>query len=319
MYDLVIIGGGPAGASAGIYAARKKINALLIAENFGGQSVVSADIQNWIGTPSISGYDLAKALEGHLRAVDGIELLEGERVEKIERQTEGFKITTKAGKTFETRFILLAAGSKRKRLGVLGEDKYDGKGVVFCSTCDAPIFKDKDVAVVGGGNAGLESVVDLFPYAKKIYMIIRSEGPKGDPVTLEKVTSHENAGSTGSPQVKIITQADIQEIFGEQFVTGLKYKDRPSGETKELKVDGVFVEIGSFPNSDLVKGLANINERGEVVVDHKTEQSSDPGIWAVGDVSDVLYKQNNISAGDAIKAVLNIYDRLIKAKKNPQD
>ncbi len=190
MYDLIIIGGGPAGVSAGIYAARKKINAILIAENFGGQSVVSADIQNWIGTPSISGYDLAKALEAHLKAVDGIELLEGERVEKVERivpsvgsgQAEGFKATTKTGKTFETRFILLAAGSRRRRLGIPGEDKYDGKGVVFCSTCDAPLFKDKDVAVVGGGNAGLEAVVDLFPYAKNIYLVVRSEGPKGDPV-----------------------------------------------------------------------------------------------------------------------------------------
>lgn len=306
MYDLIIVGGGPAGVSAGIYAARKKIKALLIAESFGGQSMVSADIQNWIGTPSISGYDLAKSLEAHLKAVDGIELLEGERVEKIERQTGGFKLTTSQGKNFETKFVLLASGSRRKRLGIPGEDKYDGKGVVFCSTCDAPIFKDKEVAVVGGGNAGLEAVVDLFPYAKKIYMIVRSEGPKGDPVTLEKVTSHKN--------VEIITQADMLEIFGEQFVTGLKYKDRPSGEIKELKVEGVFVEIGSLPNSDLVKGLADINEKGEVVVDQKTEQSSDQGIWAVGDVSDVLYKQNNISAGDAIKAVLSIYDRLMREK-----
>jgi alkyl hydroperoxide reductase subunit F len=309
MYDLIIVGGGPAGVSAGIYAARKKINALLIAESFGGQSVVSMDIQNWIGTPSISGYDLAKALETHLRAVDGIELMEGERVEKIEKIDGGFKISTKNGKTFETRFILLAAGSRRRRLGIPGEDKYDGKGVVFCSTCDAPIFKDKEVAVVGGGNAGIEAVVDLFPYAKKIYLVVRSDAPKGDPVTLEKVTSHEN--------VEIITQADTQEIFGDKFVTGMKYSDRKDGQTKELKVDGVFVEIGSIPNSDLLKGLVNINERGEVVVDHKTEQSSDPGIWAVGDVSDVLYKQNNISAGDAIKAVLNIYDRLTKEKKNP--
>ncbi len=304
MYDLIIVGGGPAGVSAGIYAARKKINALLIAESFGGQSVVSMDIQNWIGTPSISGYDLAKALETHLKSMEGIELLEGERVEKIEKQAGGFKISTKSGKTFETRFILLAAGSRRRRLGIPGEDKYDGKGVVFCSTCDAPIFKDKEVAVVGGGNAGLESVVDLFPYAKKIYLIVRSEAPKGDPVTLEKVTSHKN--------VEIITQADVQEIFGEQFVTGMKYMDRKDGQAKELKVDGVFVEIGSLPNSDLAKGLVNMNDRGEIMVDHKTEQSSDPGIWVVGDVSDVLYKQNNISAGDAIKAVLNIYDRLMK-------
>lgn len=309
MYDLIIIGGGPAGVAAGVYAARKKINALLIAENFGGQSVVSSDIQNWIGTPSITGYDLAKALEAHLKAVDGIELLEGDRVEKIDPSTssgqeKSFKITTRDGKTFETKYLLLASGSRRRRLGVPGEDKYDGKGVVFCSTCDAPLFKSKIVAVIGGGNAGLESCVDLFPYAAKIYLIVRSEAPKGDPVTLEKVTSHKN--------VEVITQADTQEIMGEQFVTGMKYTDRKDGQTKELKVDGVFVEIGAVPNSDFVKDLVKLNERGEIIVDHKTEQSSDSGIWAVGDVSDVLYKQNNVSAGDAIKAVLNIYDRLTK-------
>lgn len=291
--------------AAGIYAARKKIKSLLIVESFGGQSIVSADIQNWIGTPSISGYDLAKSLEKHLRAFDGsIEIKEGERAEKIEKQEGGYKITTSGGETFETKYIILTSGSRRKRLGIPGEDKYDGKGVVFCSICDAPLFKDKEVAVVGGGNAGLEACIDLFPYAKKIYLIVRSDGPKGDPVTLEKVTSN--------PKVEIITQADTEEIFGEQFVTGMRYKDRKSGESKELKIDGVFVEIGAMPNSEIAKGLVDINEKGEVVVDPRTQATSDSGIWAAGDVCDALYKQNNTSAGDAIKALLNVYDRLVK-------
>lgn len=305
MYDLTIIGGGPAGVSAGIYAARKKMKSLIIAESFGGQSMVSADIQNWIGTPSITGYDLAKSMEAHLRSFDGsIDIEEGERAEKIEQINGGFKISTSGGKTFESRYVLLASGSRRRRLGVPGEDKYDGKGVVFCSICDAPLFKDKEVAVVGGGNAGLEAVIDLFPYAKKIFLIVRSDAPKGDPVTLDKVTSN--------LKVEIITQADTEEILGDTFVNGLRYKNRQSGESKELKVEGIFVEIGAVPNSEIAKGLVNLNERGEVVTDPRTQLTSNSGIWAAGDVSDALYKQNNTSAGDAIKAVLNIYDRLIK-------
>jgi alkyl hydroperoxide reductase subunit F len=305
MYDLIIIGGGPAGIAAGIYAARKKIKTLIIVESFGGQSVVSADIQNWIGSPSISGYDLAKSMENHLRSFDGsIEIEEGERAEKIEQTEGGFKVATSGGKSFETKYILLASGSRRKRLGVPGEDKYDGKGVVFCSICDAPLFKDKEVAVIGGGNAGLEAVVDLFPYAKKIYLVVRSEGPKGDPVTLEKVSSN--------AKVEIITQADTEEILGDNFVTGLRYKDRKEGALKELKVSGVFVEVGALPNSEIVKGLADINAKGEVISDPRTQATSNPGIWAAGDVSDALYKQNNTSAGDAIKAALNIYDKLVR-------
>lgn len=291
--------------SAGIYAARKKIKSLIIVESFGGQSIVSANIENWIGMPSVSGYDLAKSLENHLRSFAGsIDIAEGERAEKIEKIDGGFRIKTVSGKIFETKYILLATGSRRRRLGVPGEDKYDGKGVVFCSICDAPLFKDKDVAVVGGGNAGLEAVIDLFPYAKTIYLVIRSEGPKGDPVTMDKVASN--------PEVRMIAQADTEEILGADFVTGLRYKDRTSGESKELKIDGVFVEIGAVPNSEIAKGLADINEKGEIVVDAKTQRSSDPGIWAAGDVCDSLYKQNNTSAGDAIKAVLNVYERLVK-------
>ncbi len=305
MYDLIIVGGGPAGVAAGVYAARKKIKTLLITESFGGQSVVSADVQNWIGTKSISGLDLAKNMEEHLRAQEDIEIADGERVASVAKLPDGsFEIKTESGKSFNTKFILLASGSRRKKLDVPGEKDFEGRGVVYCSICDAPLFKNKAVAVVGGGNTGLEAVMDLFPYASKTYLIVRSDAPKGDAITLDKVKAHEN--------VTIIANAETQAILGKDFVTGLQYKDKTSGEVKELPVDGVFVEIGEVPNSDIVKGLVNMNERGEIIVDHKTEQSSDPGIWAVGDVSDVLYKQNNISAGDAVKAVLNIYSRLMK-------
>ena len=305
MYELIIIGGGPGGVAAGVYAARKKIKTVLIADSFGGQSFTSADIQNWIGTKSISGYDLAQALESHLRAQEGIEIVGDDRAVAIAKNTSGnFEVKTEKGKTFETKFILLASGSRRRKLGIPGEKELDGKGVVYCATCDAPIFAGKDVAVVGGGNAGLEAVIDLFPFAARIYLLERGEQLKGDQVTQEKIK--------GNEKVQIITMAEMTEILGSEFVTGLKYKDAKDGSQKELAVGGVFVEIGAIPNSDFAKGLVELNPFGEVVVDHKTQQSSCKGIWAVGDVSDVRYKQNNISAGDAVKAVLNIDEILNK-------
>lgn len=309
MYELVIIGGGPAAVAAGVYAARKQIKTLVITETFGGQSIVSNDIQNWIGTKNISGLELAQNLEAHLRAQIGEEIVEGDLVVKIEKVGEmpkgHFAITTREGKRVEAKTILVTSGSRRRRLGIPGEDMYDGKGVVFCSTCDAPIFKGKTVAIVGGGNAGLEAAVDSIPYASKIYMVIRSEVLKGDAVTQEKVKNH--------PKVTMLYNAVSTEVVGNgKTVTGLKYKDAKSGEDKEIAVDGVFVEIGSLPNSEFVKGLVELNPIGEIVTDPKTQQSSQPGIWAAGDVSDVLYKQNNISAGDAVKAILNIYEYLHK-------
>jgi alkyl hydroperoxide reductase subunit F len=300
MYDLIIIGGGPAGVAAGVYACRKKIKTLLITESFGGQSVVSADIQNWIGVKSISGFELAKALEGHLRAQEYIEIIDGDIVVLVEQKGDIFIVTTRANKIFESKTILVASGSRRRKLGVPGEDEFNGKGVVYCSTCDAPIFKNKIVGVVGGGNAGLETVVDLLPYASKIYLLEYSDRLKGDPVTQEKIKK--------DSKVEIIFNAQTLEILGNQFVTGLRYKDKNTGKIKEIFLDGVFVEIGSVPNNDFVRDLVKLNQFGEIIVDPKTQATSCPGIWAAGDVSDGLYKQNNISVGDAIKAALNIYE-----------
>jgi alkyl hydroperoxide reductase subunit F len=309
MYDLIIIGGGPGGVAAGIYAARKKMKAALITDSFGGQSLVSNGIENWIGTKLISGYDLAKSLEEHLRAQAGIDIIEGDLVAAVAKRDDGtFLVTTKNGKAIETKYILLTSGSRRKRLGIPGEDQFDGKGVVFCTTCDAPLFGGKAVAVVGGGNSALEGVEDLLQYASKIYLFVRSEVLRGDPVTQEKVKSH--------PSVEILWNSVVEEIHGSaetQFVNGIKYKNVKTGEEKELPLDGVFVEIGLTPNSDFVKEFVALNEIGHVIVDHKTQQSSCPGIWAAGDVSDVLYDQNNISVGDSIKAVLNIYDKIKKS------
>ncbi|OGZ00119.1 MAG: hypothetical protein A2945_00295 [Candidatus Liptonbacteria bacterium RIFCSPLOWO2_01_FULL_52_25] len=304
MYDLVIVGGGPGGVAAGVYAARKKIKTLLITDTFGGQSLVSADIQNWIGTKSISGFDLARAFEGHLRAQEGIEIVDGDLVVAVKKSEHGFAVTTRKGKAFETKYVLLVSGSSRKKLGVPGEKEFDGKGVVYCTTCDAPLFGNKATVVVGGGNSALESMMDLIPYASKIYLIVRSDALRGDPVTQEKVKHN--------PKVEILWNTVVEEIRGKDMVTGISVKNMKSGEAREIPLDGVFVEIGLVPNSGFVKDLVTLDAHGHVVVDHRTQATSVPGIWAAGDVTDVRYRQNNISAGDAIKAVLNIYEALMK-------
>ena len=303
-YDLIIIGGGPAGVAAGVYAARKKIKTVLVSDSFGGQSLISDNIENWIGEKVISGLDLAKKFETHLKSHEEIEIIEGDKVLKIGESNGIFISETEAGKKLEAKTILLACGSVRRKLGVPGEKEFEGKGVFYCSICDAPIMKDKIAVVVGGGNAGLEAAVDLLPYASKIYLLHRREELKGDPVTQEMIVKN--------PKVEIILSAEIQEIAGSNFVEKITYKDTKTNEIKNLAVNGVFVEIGAVPNSEMVKDLVVLNEKGEVIVDHKTQGSSRLGIWAAGDVSDVLYKQNNVSAGDAIKAVLNIYDYLSK-------
>ena len=304
MYDFVIIGGGPAGVAAGVYAARKKIKSALITDGFGGQSLVSADIQNWIGTKSVSGFDFSKMLEDHLRAQEGIEIFYPDLVERVDKADGNFQISTREGKILEAKTILVATGSRRRKLNVPGEKEFDGKGVAYCSICDAPIFKNKVTAVVGGGNAGLEAVRDLLAYSPKIYLLQRGQALKGDPLTQEMIAKE--------AKVTVFLNAITTEIIGDKFVTGLRYKDVKTGEEKELKVDGVFVEIGSVPNTEFLGDLVEKNGWGEIIIDHKTQRASQEGIWAAGDATDVLYKQNNISAGDAVKAVLNIYDYLNK-------
>ncbi len=316
MYDLIIIGGGPAGTAAAVYAARKQLKTLLITESFGGQSIVSADIQNWIGEQHISGFDLAKKFEEHVRAFSDIADIKmpekGVKVQKINcvngTRPCDFEVETDQGSKYQGKAVILTAGARRRRLGIPGEDQFDGKGVAFCSTCDAPIFAGKVVAVVGGGNAGLEAVIDLFPYATKIYLLEFADTLKGDPVTQEKIKQN--------PKAEIILNAQTKEVLGDQMVSGLKYLDRKTNQEKTLEVQGVFVEIGSVPNSEMVKGLVNLDKWGQVIIDSKHATTSEEGIFAAGDITDDPYKQNNISAGDAVKAALAAYSYLLKREKH---
>lgn len=300
-YDLVIIGGGPAGVSAGIYAARKKLKTLIIADKFSGQSVVSDDIQNWIGEISIPGIDLAKKMEGHLKAYAGdvVKIKEGEKVEDIKEIEKGvFEIKTN-NEIYQTKAILVATGSHRRRLEAKNADKLEHKGITYCASCDGPFFTGKDVVVIGGGNSGFESAAQLLAYAKSVTILHRNGKFKADEITVKKVSEN--------PNFKIISNAETLEILGDTFVTGLIYKDIETGESHEIKTDGIFVEIGSEPTTGFVSNLVELTPYKAIKTDPKTQRSSKEGIWAAGDCTDGLYHQNNIAAGDAVKALEDIY------------
>ncbi|MEK7635045.1 MAG: FAD-dependent oxidoreductase [Patescibacteria group bacterium] len=307
-YDLIIIGGGPAGAAAGVYAARKQIKTLLIADTFGGQSVESNEIQNWIGTPAISGMDLAKNLKEHVKQyADGfVEIKEGERVNKVEHiEKDGFLVTTSKD-IYKTKTILVATGSSRRKLDVPGAKEFEGKGITYCASCDGPFFADKDVVVVGGGNAGFESAAQLLAYCKSVTLISQFEF-NADPKTIEKVLAN--------PKMKSLSNAEPVEIKGDKFVKSIVYKrTAPFVDCVEIDTDGVFVEIGHLPSTSFVSDLLKIDQYGCIKIDHQTQRSSVEGIWAAGDCTDILYHQNNIAVGDAIKALEDIYMELQRMK-----
>jgi len=317
MYDVIIIGGGPAACAAGVYVARKQLKSLLITESFGGQSIVSDDIQNWIGEAHISGIDLAKRLEAHVRNYpDVLEVKSPEKVTSVASHPEraervegpiNFEVKTDKGE-YLGKTVIVASGARRRKMGIPNEDKFEGKGVSYCSTCDAPLFRDKVVAVVGGGNAGLEAVQDLFPYASQITLMERGEALRGDPKTVEEIKRN--------PKLKeIILNVQTVEVLGETLVTGLKYKDLKTGEEKILEVGGIFVEIGSVPNSEIVKDLVQIDDHGQIMINFQHATTSHLGIFACGDVTNDPYKQNNISAGDGVRAALAAYNYLLKREK----
>ncbi|MFZ2522487.1 MAG: FAD-dependent oxidoreductase [Minisyncoccia bacterium] len=302
-YDLIIIGGGPAGISAGVYAARKKLKTLLIAPEIGGQSVVSEGIENWIGTVKISGTELAENLKKHLLAYagDSVTLLEGEGAQDVEKIDGGFLVTTDSGK-YTTKTILVATGSTRRKLEIPGAKEFDNKGLTYCASCDGPLFSGEDVVVIGGGNAALETSAQLLAYCKSVTLLNRSETLRGDEVTIEKLKSN--------PKFKIILNAIPKEIKGEKLVKSIvytDYTDSSANEDHEIITPGIFVEIGLIPTTYFVKNILDLNKIGQIPVDPKTQQTNTKGVWAAGDCTDGLYHQNNIASGDAVKALEDIY------------
>lgn len=300
IYDLTIIGGGPAGVAAGVYASRKKLKTLFVTDTFGGQSIVSEGVENWIGEINISGLELAKKLESHLEAYaeDIVDIKKGSRVSKIEKSGDNFKIFI-GEESFESKTVLVTTGSNRKKIEAKNADKFEHKGLTYCATCDAPLFKNQDVAVIGGGNSAFEGAAQLLSHAKSVTLIHRRQEFKADPITVEKLKSN--------PNLNIITDAEVIEVTGETMVNGLIYKNKQTGEEKRLDVTGIFVEIGAVPAVDFVSELVDLDKDGTIKIDPWTNQTSTAGIWAAGDCTNILYHQNNIAAGDAVKALEDIF------------
>jgi alkyl hydroperoxide reductase subunit F len=303
MYDLLIIGGGPAGISAGVYASRKQLKTLFVTKEWGGQSTVSAEIQNWIGTPKISGMQLAIDLEAHLKAyADGfVDIVSNTLVTSLSKIEGGFSAVLANGTVAEAKAVLIATGSQRRRLSVLGADTFEHKGLTYCASCDGPLFAGADVAVVGAGNAAFETAAQLLAYAKSVTLLQRGTNTKADPVTVEKVLAN--------PHMTRLEEVTLTGVTGEKFVNGISYTQNGGAETT-LPVAGIFVEIGMLPNTDFIKDVIELDEYGRVVIDPWTQQTKTPGIWAAGDCTNIKYHQNNISAGDAVKALEDIYVHL---------
>jgi NADH-dependent peroxiredoxin subunit F len=302
IYDLAILGGGPAGVAAGVYAARKQLKTIFITKDWNSQSVVSEGIENWIGTVKVPGIEFAEMLKKHLEAYAGqfVKINEGEWVSGVKRSSTGntFTITTDKGQ-YETKTVLITTGSHRRKLEIPGAAKLDNKGLTYCASCDGPLFSGQKVAVIGGGNAAFEAAAQLLAYCPEVYLINRSDKLRADPVTVETVSKH--------PNFKLLLNAIPKQVKGEQFVSSFIYTDATTGKDAELDVTGIFVEIGSLPNTDMVKELVKLDAFNRIVTDPKDQTTSVPGVWAAGDVTDGLYHQNNIAAGDGVKALEDIY------------
>lgn len=293
MYDLIIIGAGPAGITAAVYAARKRINLLVITKDIGGQAAISGDIENYTGYQFITGPDLAAKFEEHMRKFE-ISLKENEEVAELEKIDE--KIIIKTDKsTYITKTAVVASGKKSRELNVPGEKEFKNKGLTYCATCDAPLFSDKNVAVIGGGNSALDAALQLIKIAKQVYIINNVSGLGTDAVMREKLEASKN--------VTILNNTRVAAILGDKFVSGIKIKRE--GREESLSVQGVFVEIGLIPNSDFAKEIEK-NQFAEIKVNSRNETNI-PGVFAAGDVTDVPEKQIIIAAGEGAKAALSAF------------
>lgn len=311
LYDLIIIGAGPAGTAAGIYASRQKLNILIISKDIGGQVAKKAvDIENYPGFAKISGPDLTKIFEEQLKENDiKIELDEVLKIEKKDLPAQAgkkFIVSTKYGKIYESLAVIIATGSDPRPLEVEGEKEFIGKGVSYCALCDGPCFKDKTVAVIGGGNCGFESALFLSNYVKKIYILEYGSQVSADKENQELVLKTKKA--------EIIANAKVLKIKGNNFVNSLVYQNIKNNKENILNIDGIFVEIGYSPATAFVKDLVDFSERDEIITDLETYQTKTSGLFASGDCNKGKYKQIIVAAGEGAKAALAAYEYIQKIK-----
>jgi alkyl hydroperoxide reductase subunit F len=296
MYDLMIVGGGPAGLAAGVYAARKQLKTLLVSVDIGGQINTTWGVENYLGYQFIEGPELISKFQTQVDQFP-IDQKIGEKVSRLERIERGFEAVSEAGDRYQAKAVILATGKRPRKLNVPGEAELTGRGVTYCAICDGPIFAGQRVVVVGGGNSALEAVLDMVKIAEHVDLV--SLTPlTGDPILVDQLATAKN--------LSIFTEYQTEEIQGQNLVKGMVLRDIKSGKKKQLDVTGVFIEIGLVPNSDVVKGLVELNRWGEVPVTPSCETKV-PGLYAAGDVTDVPEKQIIVAAGEGAKAALQAH------------
>ena len=302
LYDVTVVGSGPAAVSAAIYAARKGLNVAMIGVKIGGQVLDTNEIENIIGTISTTGAKFAQTLEKHLKEYE-VAFKEGHLVKEIKEDGKDKILVTDDGKSYKSKTVIIATGAKPRSLNIPGEAEYVGKGVHYCSTCDGPFYKGLDVAVIGGGNSGVEAALDLSGIAKSVTLIEFMPELKADKVLQEKLAEQSN--------IKTILNSATVKVNGNEFVESIVYKSRETDEEKTLNVEGMFVEIGLSPRSEVVKDLVETNKIGEIVINPENNSTSVAGIFAAGDVTSIRQKQIIIAMGEGAKAALGAFEYLI--------
>lgn len=297
MYDLIIIGGGPAGITAGVYAARKRLKTLILTQDIGGQMAWSSDVENYPGFSMISGADLVEKFENHIEQFrDVLELrLTNKGVTEVDKNKTYFSVKTGEGSSEHSRSVIIAGGRIPKSLGIKGEKEYLNKGVSYCAWCDGPIFKNKDIAIIGGGNSALDTAINIERSVKSIVVINPTNELTGDKIMIDKVTNAQN--------IRVLNNTEIISINGDKFVSSISVKPVDKDKPEDLKLSGVFIEIGSIPATDYLKNLVKLNDKGEIVVD-KYNMSSVEGLYAAGDITDIEEKQIVTAAGEGAKAAI---------------
>lgn len=302
MYDLIIIGGGPAGITAGIYAARKALKVLLLTKDFVGQVGKTGEVDNWPGTPDVLGMNLIKQFEQHLKKFD-IDIKESAEVIKVEKiKKDEFVVTTKNNEKFFSKTVIVSTGRQPRRLNVEGEKEFIGRGVSYCAICDGPIFKDKSVAVIGGGNAGVEAALDISSYTKRVFIFESREKMMADELLQKRIEKKSN--------IQVYFNTKVERIEGTNKVQSLTYTDTLKNKEVQVEIDGIFIEIGSVPVAGYLHGLVEFTDTGEVMVRSETCETSTPGLFSAGDVNDKKWKQIVTASADGCRAALSAYEYL---------
>lgn len=303
MYDVIIIGAGAAGMTAAIYACRKKLKTAVLSIDVGGQTNLTSHIENYPGTGPMHGIELMQRFQNEAVGF-GAEIIMG-KTTKVEKTEKGFQVWLANGETYECRALILAYGKVPKSLGIEGEDKFMGRGVSTCVTCDAPLYKNRDVCVIGGGNSAVEGALELATIAGKVYLVHRRDAFRADEVTVEKLKSSKN--------MELVLNSVPTKVIGDKNVDGVEIENIITKEKRELKVDGIFIEIGYVVDTSFVQHLVKVNEKREIIVDERGN-TSHPGIFSCGDITPVPFKQTVIAAGEGAKAALECYRWLTGGK-----